>query len=489
MALGDLKKDLNSLPMPASVTISNSGKYVVALHGGDMMGATNYYIYNLETDALEVNTTLPSITGLSITIAGSEGNEKVIIGDSTGNIHFMELSNMITEATNVVTDTFGVAAGKIPLKIKDNGLDFNNPDFRLGVFYTSQDNSDIMLLNPSNFSIVNSVSYASADVSMIEDFDLLYDENVSKTTLIYPAHNVSTSTYFLQLIVENEAIPAQIEIQNADLISSVITNMSTFKQIKLYKDSATEDKIAKLLLYGFDESGGGQDKYSEIIDFNIESKTMLNSFTITETAYNTDGQVINTAILDKDTVIANKNATDIVEIQDLNTVITTVTNIPKFVVSNNSEVFLILEITGYQTQDEQISDLKVYEGIIAASEPSLNFPVEENIYFFNANNELITELDVGQLSPIKDTAIYSVQIATNVTSNTFESITLGTTQNNVNCLMSATEDPFENLEEITIPFTNADVITVYLKLATNEVQTVGNATLELLVIGNVDSTA
>jgi hypothetical protein len=212
---------------------------------------------------------------------------------------------------------------------------------------------------------------------------------------------------------------------------------------------------------------------------------MLNSTTITETAYNTDGQVINTAILDKDTVIANKNATDIVEIQDLNTVITTVTNIPKFVVSNNSEVFLILEITDYQTQDAQISDVKVYEGIITASEPSLTFPTEENIYFFDETDTLITELDVGQLSPIKDTDIYPVKIATNITTDTFESVTLGTTQNNVNCLMSATEDPFESLEQITIPFTNEDTVTIYLKLSTDEVQTVGSASLELLVVGNL----
>ncbi|PUU88223.1 MAG: hypothetical protein CI947_1989, partial [Halanaerobium sp.] len=92
---------------------------------------------------------------------------------------------------------------------------------------------------------------------------------------------------------------------------------------------------------------------------------------------------------------------------------------------------------------------------------------------------------VGQLSPLKDTDIYKVKIATNVTTDTFESITLGTTENSVDCLLSSTADPFESLEQITIPFTNSDIVEVFFKLSTDEVQTVGDASLELLVVGNL----
>lgn len=345
--------------------------------------------------------------------------------------------------------------------------------------------SKVITYTPGSYqNPYNSIEYTDSD-KMVFNLALVYNSTDDETdTYVAVVDMTDGDSFYIHGRSGTAGVIGYTDITTTDLTE--LDEIQAISSINPEYDSVNNTVSGTLLVFGI--SGGAPT--SVVAGYDLTNKVYNQTLPVTPSL---DVPFIG---LIKDptgipALIIPKSSTEIVKFTGTEEVIINTTN-PGFLYdSNNSQVIVVEEKADVFSQNELTTDLKVYEGYeyVPAegipSGPSLDFPAEENIYFFDNSDTLITELDVGQLSPIKDTDIYSVQIATNITTDTFESITLGTTENSVDCLLSSTEDPFEAVEQITIPFTNEDTVTVYLKLATDEVQTVGNASLELLVVGNL----
>lgn len=495
MALGDVIADLTGIEDKENYYIgATDGSYLIALYNSSptadpMDGADSYKIYEVATESVIKDDVLPFTGGVSLQVIPDGAETKIVMSTMSGTLEITTLQDMIDGTINIISKSIGTAEQVID-RIDYNGLDYSNSNCRLICTMVSMADmsSEAVLVDVSDYTIENSYS-PNSDV-MIDCFGCIYSINLGKTFAVMCGYDSGVLEAFMQTMKGDEALPSRIVVDNNTLTNNTITDISTLIDLHLELDSDSGNILGNILYYGHDNSDNsdGQEKYSGVLKYDFDNDSVLDDTLFTDISYNTDGTVTSIGVLKGDSesiVIANKNETEIVNIKDTDTILFTTENLPTLEVSDDGSVLLVAETLNFGTQDSEITSVKLYEGIVVDDGPNLTFPTEENIYFFDDTDTLITVLDVGQLSPIKDTDIYPVKIATNITTDTFESITLGTTENSVDCLLSSTQDPFESLEQITIPFTNEDITTIYLKLSTDEVQTVGNASLELLVVGNL----
>lgn len=488
MALGDLITDLSTIGTfnsgdagpQTSIAVSNSGNFVARAY--TMSGDTCISIYDLANDVQIFDGILDNITGISsVDIVGSAGNEVLLIGEQSGSLFEITIQDIIDGVTQTTLHTLNNSNG-IVVGVSNNGLDYTNTDCQVALTFQVGNDYIVQIFDSADYNtVIGQFDHSGTDITVAKT-KMIYDETSGETNIYAAVLNQSTGDVYVEGYNSVSG-----NLTDTTVSASDITTLSALMgavDLELSVDSVSGNILATLLVVGMD---GSSNTVARVAVYDLTTNAFVEE--APSLAYMMS---INMGLLQSDSgedvALYPTSQTEVTAYSDVESVLITTTEMASIATSRNSEVVIIEEISSPQTASHQATALRAFEGYNYSPPSTISFPTEENIYFFNLADELINELDVGQLSPIKDTDIYAVQIATNITTDTFESITLGTTENSVNCLLSNTEDPFESLEQLTIPFTNEDVVTVYLKLATDEVQTVGDASLELLVVGNVATT-
>jgi len=492
MALGDLILDLSSLGTfnagdagfcNSNLTVSNSGNYVARtyLAGGEPQIA----VYGVVEASLIFDGTLSDITGSieSINILGDHGEEILQLGSVNGLLYEISIKDLKEGLTATTSYTLNGGTGAV-IRIRDNGLSINNADCRIAVLL--EDGTPdyyVRTLDPNDnyTSPVNTIDYTGNNDSPYV-LEIIYESDYGESSTIVTVDNPDNGSY-IHGRSGTSGIIEQTLVDTADI--SDIETVIRVADIHTVINESSGDLECTAFVAGMDSSSAHS---VSIVMYNLSTQSFMqelpqkpyvNTFTI---GMLDDGSI--------DVPIYPASQTEIVSFTGIENVIINTTNVGRIAHSTDSQVIVIEEIEQPFSPNQITTSLKAYEGynytpVSIDTGQDLSFPTEENIYFFDEADTLINSINVGQLSPLKDTDIYKVKIATNVTTDTFESITLGTIENSVDCLLSSTADPFESLEQITIPFTNSDIVEVFFKLSTDEVQTVGDASLELLVVGNL----
>jgi len=493
MALGDLIIDLSSIGnfnagdagFDSDLIVSNSGNYVARTYS--VGGEPQIAVYGVVEASLIFDGTLSDITGgiKSINILGDHGEEILQLGSVNGLLYEISIKDLKEGLTATTSYTLNGGTGAV-ITIRDNQLSINDANCRIGVMLEDGGTLDyyVQTLDPNDnyASPVNTIDYSGTDDAP-SSLELLYESEFNETNTLVTVYNQTAGTIYIHGRSGVHGVIGQTSVDAADIsgIETVMVVVDTHTAI----NESSGDLECTALVAGMDSNSS---KSLSIVMYNLSTQAFVQE--LPQKPY-VDALTI--GMLDDgsiDVPIYPASQTEIVSFTGIENVIINTTNVGKIAHSTDSQVIVIEEIEQPFSPNQITTSLKAYEGynytpVSIDTGQDLSFPTEEDIYFFDEADTLINSINVGQLSPLKDTDIYKVKIATNVTTDTFESITLGTTENSVDCLLSSTADPFESLEQITIPFTNSDIVEVFFKLSTDEVQTVGDASLELLVVGNL----